>query len=86
MVVGRAARPYYRKTKVHEAGRAAGPYYRAQWWLVGLQGHTTGNQGSWESCRALLNGHRGGWEGCRAIQQGTMVAGRAAGSYYRAPW
>ena len=53
--------------------RAAGPYYRRMWWLrglVGLQGYTIG--------------HHGSLEGYRAILQGTVVAARAAGPYYRA--
>ena len=54
------------------AGMTTGPFFRVPWWLLGLQGHTTG--------------HHGSWEGCRVILQGTMVACRAAGPYYRAPW
>ena len=40
------------------------------------------------ACRAAghTRGHHGSGEGCRAIQQGTKVAGMAAGPYYRAPW
>ena len=51
-------------------------------WLRGLYGYDIGDHGDLDYATV----HRGGWEGCRAISQGTIMAWRATGSAYRAPW